>query len=136
MMMIVLRLLSLRGLNRGVFSGVGCRWIRGLLARNPCAIGIQPVHTRVDSCGLLPRGDSTKSNFALAGPECPDSVVAAEEIEQGAERLAAIGLQLGVAVDDQSGVVLGGLQQLAMGAEVGQAHVGQAALARAEQLAG
>jgi hypothetical protein len=33
-------------------GGWGCRWIRGLLARNPCAIGIQPVHSRVDSCGL------------------------------------------------------------------------------------
>src|SRR6478672_1794044 len=78
MMMIVLRLLSLLGLksrghrqfsprplNRGVFSGGGYRWTRGLLARNPCAIGVQPVHTRVDSCGLPPKGDSTKSNFAL-----------------------------------------------------------------------
>jgi hypothetical protein len=39
---------------QGVFSGgPGCR-IRGLLARNPCAIGIQPLHSRVDSCGLPP----------------------------------------------------------------------------------
>ena len=49
---ILLRLLSLPGLDRGVFSGNQYRWTRGLLARNPCAIGIQPVHTRVDSCGL------------------------------------------------------------------------------------
>src|SRR6185437_13414081 len=81
-------------------------------------------------------GDSTKSKFALAGPQRPDRVVAAEEVEQGAQRLAAIRLQLGVAVDDQAGVVLRGLQQLAMGGEVGQAHVGHAALACAEQLAG
>src|SRR5690348_11241666 len=51
-----------------VFQRGRDRWIRGLLARNPCAIGIQPVHTRVDSCGLRglpPKGDSTESNFAL-----------------------------------------------------------------------
>ena len=51
---------SPRPRNRGVFSGTGCRWIRGLLARNPCAIGIQPVHTRVDSCGLPPRASRRK----------------------------------------------------------------------------
>src|SRR4051812_2057243 len=74
MMMTVLRLLSrllsLLGLEipmasafqppppeQGVFSGEGegCRWIRGLRGQNPCAIGIQPVHTRVDSRGLPPR---------------------------------------------------------------------------------
>src|SRR3954467_15017456 len=81
--MIVLRLLSLLGLKsrwhrhfsprppnevffRGV--GVGCRWIRGLRARNSCAIGIQPVHTRVDSGGLRwtpATGEPTRSDFAL-----------------------------------------------------------------------
>src|SRR4051812_21769707 len=34
--------------NTVFFRGEGCRWIRGLRGRNPCAIGIQPVHTRVD----------------------------------------------------------------------------------------
>src|SRR4051812_35831894 len=84
MMMIVLRLLSLLGLKsrwqrhfhpdpeQGVFSGEGewCRWIRGLRARNPCGIGIQPVHTQVDSGGLQwppATGDSTKRGFALEG---------------------------------------------------------------------
>jgi hypothetical protein len=44
---------------QGAFlGGPGCR-IRGLLARNPCAIGIQPVHIRVDSCGL--RGPPTRA---------------------------------------------------------------------------
>src|SRR3954471_7923316 len=60
MMMIVSRLLSLLNLksrlrppNKPFFGrGEGCRWIRGLRAQNPCAIGIQPVHTRVDSRGL------------------------------------------------------------------------------------
>src|SRR5262249_48999879 len=81
MMMIVLRLLPLLGLksrwhrhfrprplNKVFFQGGRSGWIRGLLARNPCAIDIQSVHTRVDSCGLrgLPaKGDSTKSNVAL-----------------------------------------------------------------------
>src|SRR3954462_14121839 len=88
MTMIVLRLLSLLGLKsrwhrhfspgppntvffRGV--GVGCRWIRGLRAQNPCAIGIQPVHTRVDSWGLEwppATGDSTRSDFALVPHSC------------------------------------------------------------------
>src|SRR3954463_456513 len=74
---IVLRLLSLLGLksrlrppNKPFFRGrgEGCRWIRGLRAQNPYAIGIQPVHTRVDSRGLQwtpAMGDSTRSDFAL-----------------------------------------------------------------------
>src|SRR3954463_552800 len=74
---IVLRLLSLLGLksrlrppNKPFFRGrgEGCRWIRGLRAQNPYAIGIQPVHTRVDSRGLQwtpAKGDSTRSGFAL-----------------------------------------------------------------------
>src|SRR5690348_9115093 len=33
-------------------SGVENRWIRGLRAENLESIGIGPVHTRVDSCGL------------------------------------------------------------------------------------
>src|SRR3954463_69832 len=77
MMMIVLRLLSLLGLKprwhrhfspRCFSRGVGCRWIRGLRAQNPCAIGMQPVHTRVDSRGLQwtpATRDSTSSDFAL-----------------------------------------------------------------------
>src|SRR5512143_1399800 len=52
MMTIVLRPLLLLDLDRGVSCGTENRWIRGLLAQNPCAIGIQPVHTRVDSSGL------------------------------------------------------------------------------------
>src|SRR3954467_14079931 len=79
MMMIVLRLLSLLGLksrlrppNKPFFRGrgEGCRWIRGLRAQNPCAIGIQPVHTRVDSRGLQwtpPTRDPTRSGLALEG---------------------------------------------------------------------
>src|SRR3954463_16378297 len=81
MTMIVLHLLSLLGLksrlrppNKPFFRGrgEGCRWIRGLRAQNPCAIGIQPVHTRVDSRGLQwtpANGDPTNSDFALARPE-------------------------------------------------------------------
>ena len=44
--------LEWRGPMTVVFHEARDRWICGLLARNPCAIGIQPVHTRVDSCGL------------------------------------------------------------------------------------
>ena len=69
-------------------------------------------------------------------PQRPHRVVAAEEVEQGAQRRAALGLQVGIAIDHQPRVVAGGLQQLGMGGEVGQPHVGQAALARAQKLAG
>ena len=61
----------------------------------------------------------------------PDRVVAAEEVEQGAQRRAALGLQVGVASDHQPGIVAGGFEQLVMDREVGQPHVGQAALASA-----
>src|SRR6185503_4613978 len=57
--------LKWRGPMKVFFQGGPGGGIRGLPARNPCAIGVQPVHTRVDSCGLPPKGDSTKSNFAL-----------------------------------------------------------------------
>src|SRR5262249_55870708 len=75
MMMPVLRLLSLLRLHfspppRAFFlRGVGGRWIRGLRAQNPCAIGISPVHNRVDFRGLQwtpGKDESTKSNLALA----------------------------------------------------------------------
>ena len=59
---------------QGVFSGMGYRWIRGLLARNPCAIGIQPVHTRVETLwtpwNLPPRAIQTK--VPDAGPSRDD----------------------------------------------------------------
>src|SRR5690348_8561483 len=58
--------LKWRGPMKVFFQGGPGGGIRGLLARNPCAIGIQPVHTRVDSCGLPPKGHSTNSDFALA----------------------------------------------------------------------
>jgi len=38
--------------NEVFFQAAATRWIRGLLAQNPCAIGIEAVHTGVDSCGL------------------------------------------------------------------------------------
>src|SRR6185312_4908279 len=90
MMMIVLRLRSPLGLksrwhrhfsprllNEVFFQGAGSRRIRGLPAENPCAIGIQPVHTRVDSCGL-PTGVSTKSNFALGKADVAVGIVPAD----------------------------------------------------------
>src|ERR1700743_1560336 len=53
------------------FQGAGCRWIRGLLARNPCAIGIQPVHTRVDSCGLPQRATRRKATSPSLNSDHP-----------------------------------------------------------------
>jgi hypothetical protein len=38
--------------NKVFFQAAAIRWIRGLLAPNPCAIDIEAVHTGVDSCGL------------------------------------------------------------------------------------
>src|SRR6478609_7887950 len=62
--------LEWRGPMTVVFHEARDRWIRGLLARNPCAIGIEPVHTRADSCGLRglpPRAIRRKSHFAPGG---------------------------------------------------------------------
>src|ERR1700755_263554 len=88
-MMTVLRLLSFPGLNRGESSGTGYRWIRGLLARNPCAIGIQPVHTRVDSCGLPLDDLRRRQRAGMRGIACFDlkggvvDAVAGREIGAG-----------------------------------------------------
>ena len=38
----------------GVFRDAGDRWIRGLRPKIADSIGIRPVHTEVDSSGLLP----------------------------------------------------------------------------------
>jgi hypothetical protein len=62
------------------------------------------------------------------GAQGPHCVVTPEQIEQGPERPATLRLQVGIALDHKAGVVAGGLQQFAMGREVGKAHVGQAAL--------
>ncbi len=43
---------AVAGLQTNCFSGARSRWIRGLRAENADAIGIEPVHTRVDSRGL------------------------------------------------------------------------------------
>src|SRR6185312_7620088 len=62
--------LEWRGPMTVVFHEARDRWIRGLLARNPCAIVIEPVHTRADSCGLRglpPRAIRRKSHFAPGG---------------------------------------------------------------------
>src|SRR5579883_506758 len=67
MMMIVLHLLLLPGRDRGVSQLGRNRWIRGLLAQNPCAIGIQPVHTRVDSGGLPPRDVARQGVCGISG---------------------------------------------------------------------
>ncbi|MGE4076776.1 MAG: LLM class flavin-dependent oxidoreductase, partial [Reyranella sp.] len=69
----------------------------------------------------------TEDASASPRPQCPHRVVAAEEVEEGAQSGAALGLQVGVAVDDQPGVVTCRLQQLAVCGEIGQSHVGQAA---------
>ncbi len=63
-------------------------------------------------------------------------IVTPEEVEQGAQGGASLGLQVGVALDHQPGVVASGLQELGVRREVSQAHVGQAALPCAQELAG
>src|SRR5690242_13470711 len=57
--------LAWRGPMKVVFPRGQSGWIRGLLARNPCAIDIQPVHTLVDFRGLLPRAPRLRAT-ALA----------------------------------------------------------------------
>src|SRR5512140_610635 len=96
MMMIVLRLLSLPGRDGGESSGTANRWIRGLRARNPCAIGIQPVHTRVDSCGLPATGASTKSYCALTARLQPRDLFL--QFLDAGDQLVDAGGDLGLAV--------------------------------------
>src|SRR5262245_17931813 len=73
---------------------------------------------------------------ASSGAQGPDRVVALDEIEERAQRRAAFGLQVGVAFDHQSGIVARRLQEVGMRRQIGQSHVGQAALARTQELAG
>src|SRR5262249_29704726 len=56
-------------LARRFFRGGGGRWIRGLRPENPCAIGIEAVHNRVDFRGLWwtpGRDEPTRGTFVLA----------------------------------------------------------------------
>ena len=69
---------ALQGLWIECFSGGwGCRWIRGLRAENADAIGIEPVHTRVDSCGLSASGRAGRP----AGPNSIHHALAQVKIE-------------------------------------------------------
>src|SRR6185312_1452397 len=124
-----------RGPMTVVFHEARDRWIRGLLARNPCAIGIQPVHTRVDSRGLLwtpAKGDSMKNNFAVGVPRkwnVSDLDTAAEldyAVGGQLEEVAGVGRE---ARQDQEQLLLPARQQRPLGGdeavaadEVGGAH--------------
>src|SRR6185437_14081719 len=63
-----------RRLGRCFFAGDGDRWIRGLLAQNPCVIGTEAVHRRVDSRGLLctPGKDLALAPLLQPGHEGPE----------------------------------------------------------------
>src|SRR5262245_7633351 len=48
--------------------------------------------------------DSAPADFRSTGAQGPHGVVAPEQIEQGPERPATLGLQVGIALDDEAGV--------------------------------
>src|SRR5690242_11911193 len=82
--------------------------------------------------GESPRSAMPRSS---ARPDQLDRLVALEQIEQHAQRLAALAGQLRVAVEDQRGIVARGLQVLAVRLDAGDAEAGQAALPGAEHVA-
>src|SRR5262249_14235781 len=123
-------------------------------ARENISAEIAPNLRCVDSKPLgLPEGNTshplqnsrTASERAIAGslamakllarPDQPDRLVALEQVEQHAQRLAALAGELRIAVEDQRGVVARGLQELAVRLDAGDAEAGHAALPGAEHVA-
>jgi probable F420-dependent oxidoreductase len=73
---------------------------------------------------------------ALAGAQVLHRLVAAEEVEEGAQRSAALAFEVGVVFEDEAGVVMGDCDQLLVGRQVGEAEGRQPALARPQNLTG
>ncbi len=94
-----------------------------------------------DYLGLHQRHDrpepfrSRSAGRRLARPDQLDRFVFAEQIEQVAQRLAALTREAGIARQNERGVVARGAEIFAVEFEAGDAEAGQAALARAEQVA-
>ncbi len=65
--------------------------------------------------------------------QVPDRGLPFEQIQQNPERLAAVGFQFRVAVENERRVVAGGGEQLAVGLKVGDAEFRQAALPRLQR---
>src|SRR5271155_1840999 len=72
----------------------------------------------------------------LAGAQILDGFVAAEQVEEGAQCLAALAFEMRVTVEDEPGVVMSVRDQLGMGGEIGQPQGRQAALPGPQDLAG
>ena len=66
----------------------------------------------------------------------PDAAILLEQIEQGAQRLAAWCRQFSIAVDRQFCGVIGQGDQMTVGLQLGESEIGQAALAQAQRIAG
>src|SRR5438128_11265932 len=73
---------------------------------------------------------------ASAGAQVLDRLVAAEEVEEDAQSLAALALEVGVALEDEAGVVMGHRDQLLVGRKIGEAQARQPALPGSRYLAG
>ena len=71
-----------------------------------------------------------------AGSQVLDRLVAAEEVEQDAQRTATLALEVRVALEYEAGFVMGDGNQLLMSREVGQPQARQPALACPQHLAG
>src|SRR6202000_3422996 len=102
----------------------------------PCFTTLHRDKGRKSSLSLSYEKASGRPYCCSAGTQGANGVVALEQVEQRLERLAARRGEVGVALDDQAGIVARRLQQLGMGREIGQPHVGQAARACAEKPAG
>ena len=67
-------------------------------------------------------------------PRKPDILIITKEIKQVTQRLSARGLKLCIAVEYQLRVGMGGTEQIVMRHEIGEAEIGHAALAHAENV--
>ena len=116
---------TLPGVSRGRADPamLGCR------AARPSA-RLSPGYAGVDADSVI----AVREN--LHRPQGLHRRIAVEEVEQGAQRLAARRGQGGVALEHQARVVMGDGDEIAMGGGIDEAEIRQPALARAEKLAG
>jgi hypothetical protein len=73
-----------------------------------------------DDVGLSATATSPPGKLASAGAQILDRLVAAEEVEEDTQRVAALAFEVRVMLEHQPGIVMGDGNQLLMGREIGQ----------------